>query len=45
VSLTVNGVDESNKYVFVTALPPKASDGYWYIAYNSTVAWGHFEAK
>ncbi len=44
-SLTVNGVDFSNKYATTSTLPPKASDGYWYIVYNSTVAWGHFEAK
>lgn len=43
--LTVNGVDFTSKYSFVSALPPKASDGFWYISYSSTVAWGHFEAK
>jgi len=43
--LTVNGVDYTNKYIFVSAFPAKASDGYWYISYVSTVAWGHFEAK
>jgi poly(hydroxyalkanoate) depolymerase family esterase len=43
--LTVNGVDFTNKYAFVNTLPAKASDGYWYITYSSSVAWGHFEAK
>lgn len=43
--LTVNGVDFTSKYSFVTGLPAKASDGFWYIFYSSSVTWGHFEAK
>jgi len=43
-SLTVNGVNETNLYVAVGSLPAKVN-GYWYISYNSTAAYGHFEAK
>jgi endo-1,4-beta-xylanase len=49
--VSVNGVDFTAKYAFVNpangqpALPAKAADGYWYITYSSSVAWGHFEAK
>ena len=43
-SLTVNGVDFTNIYVAASSLPAKIN-GYWYISYTSTVAWGHFEAK
>jgi hypothetical protein len=24
---------------------PAKINGFWYVAYNSSVAWGHFEAK
>jgi hypothetical protein len=44
-SLTVNGANYTNLYAFTNSLPAKAADGYWYISYNSSVAWGHFEAK
>jgi len=44
-SLTINGVNETNLYVGSSSYPAKASDGYWYIAYNSSVAYGHFETK
>ena len=43
-SLTVNGVNLTNLYVATSALPAKIN-GFWYISYNSTVAWGHFESK
>jgi len=43
-SLTVNGVSELNVYVASGSLPAKIS-GYWYVSYNSTVSYGHFEAK
>jgi hypothetical protein len=43
-SLTVNGVNETNLYVASGSYPAKIN-GYWYVSYNSTVAWGHFEAK
>ena len=43
-SVTVNGVSYSNVYATVSSLPAKIN-GFWYIRYVSTVAWGHFEAK
>jgi len=43
-SLTVNGVNETNLYVAVGSLPAKIS-GYWYVSYNSTVSYSHFETK
>jgi hypothetical protein len=43
-SLTVNGVNETNLYVATGSLPAKVN-GLWTINYNSTVTWGHFEAK
>jgi beta-xylosidase len=43
-SLTVNGVNATNLYVAAGSLPAKIN-GYWYVSYNSTVSWGHFEAK
>ena len=43
-SLTVNGTNYANLYVAAGSLPAKIN-GYWYVSYNSTVAWGHFEAK
>jgi hypothetical protein len=43
-TLTVNGVNYTNVYVAAGSLPAKIN-GYWYVSYNSTVSWGHFEAK
>ncbi|MGC1377731.1 MAG: cellulose binding domain-containing protein [Anaerolineales bacterium] len=43
-SLTVNGVNETNLYVAAASLPAKIG-GYWYVSYNSTVSFGHFETK
>ena len=43
-SVTVNGVNYTNVYSAVSALPAKIN-GFWYISYNSTSAFGHFEAK
>jgi hypothetical protein len=43
-SLTINGVDFTNKYVSSSSYPAKIN-GFWYVSYTSTVAWGHFEAK
>jgi hypothetical protein len=43
-TLTINGVSELNLYVASGSYPAKIN-GYWYVSYNSTVAWGHFEAK
>ena len=43
-SVTVNGVNETNLYVAAGSLPAKIG-GNWYVSYNSTVSYGHFEAK
>ena len=43
-SVVVNGVNETNLYVAAASLPARIN-GYWYVSYNSSVAWGHFEAK
>ena len=43
-TLTVNGVSQLNVYVAVGSYPAKIN-GYWYVSYNSTVSYGHFEAK
>ena len=43
-SLKVNGVSFTNLYATTSSLPAKIN-GFWYISYSSTVAWGHFEAK
>ena len=43
-SVSVNGTSYSNVYATVASLPAKIG-GFWYISYNSSVAWGHFEAK
>jgi poly(hydroxyalkanoate) depolymerase family esterase len=43
-SVSVNGTNYTNLYATVSSLPAKIG-GYWYISYNSTVGWGHFEAK
>ena len=43
-SVSVNGTNYTNLYVAVSALPAKIN-GFWYITYNSTVTWGHIEAK
>jgi hypothetical protein len=43
-TLTVNGVDYTNKYAFTNSLPAKIN-GYWYVYYVGNYAWSHFEAK
>jgi hypothetical protein len=43
-SVTVNGTNYTNVYAAAGSLPAKIN-GYWYVSYNSTVAWAHFEAK
>jgi hypothetical protein len=43
-SLTVNGANWTNLYATAGQLGAQ-NGGYWYIAYNSTNAAGHFEAK
>ena len=43
-SLKVNGVSFTNVYTAAGSLPAKIN-GYWYVSYNSTVSYGHFETK
>ncbi len=40
-SISVNGTNYTNLYATVSSLPAKIG-GFWYISYNTTVAWGHF---
>ncbi len=42
-SVTLNGVNVTNMFIPSGSYPAQIS-GSWYVAYNSTVAWGHFEA-
>ena len=42
-SLTINGVNATNVYVGYGSYPAQIG-GYWYVAYNSSVGWGHFES-
>ena len=44
VSLTINGVNYTNIWAAAGSLPAKIN-GFYYVSYSSTVAWGHFEAK
>jgi len=41
-SLTINGMNATNVYVGYGSYPAQIG-GYWYVSYNSSVAWGHFE--
>ncbi len=43
-SVTINGVNATNVYVAAASYPAKVG-GFYYVSYNSSVAWGHFEAK
>ena len=42
-SLTINGMNATNVYVGSGSYPAQIG-GYWYVSYNSSVSWGHFEA-
>jgi hypothetical protein len=44
VSVNVNGVNVTNVWVGSGSYPAKIN-GFYYVGYNSSVAWGHFEAK
>jgi len=44
VSVIINSVNVTNIYVASGSYPAKVN-GYWYVSYNSTVSYGHFEAK
>jgi len=43
-SVTINGVNITNVWMGSGSYPAQIG-GFWYISYNSSVAWGHFEAK
>jgi len=43
-TLTINGVNYTNQYVFTSNLPAKIN-GYWYVYYVGNYAWSHFEAR
>jgi endoglucanase len=43
-SVSVNGMNATNLWVGSGSYPAKIN-GFYYVSYNSTVAWGHFEAK
>jgi len=43
-SVTLNGVNVTNLYVASGSYPVKIN-GFWYISYNASFAWSHFEAK
>ncbi len=43
-SVSLNGVNVTNVYVAAASYPPQIG-GYWYVSYNSALAWGHFETK
>jgi hypothetical protein len=43
-SVTINGVNATNLYIASGSYPAKVN-GFYYVGYNSSVAWGHFEAK
>ena len=42
--LWISGLNYTNVYLPAASYPAK-TNGYWVVSYNSTVAWGHFEAK
>jgi hypothetical protein len=42
--LTINGVNFTNRWVASSSYPAKIN-GYWYIRYNGSYPWSHFEAK
>jgi hypothetical protein len=44
-SVRINGANFTNLWASPSQLPAKASDGYWYISYSSSVAWGHIEIR
>jgi hypothetical protein len=43
-NVSINGVNLTNLYVASSSYPAKIG-GFWYVSYNSNVAWAHFEAK
>jgi hypothetical protein len=43
-SVSLNGVNVTNLWVGSGSYPAKIN-GFYYIGYNSSVSWGHFESK
>lgn len=43
-SVTINGVNITNLYMGAGSYPAKIG-GFWYVTYNGSFAWSHFEAK
>jgi hypothetical protein len=43
-SLTINGVDFTNRWAASSTFPP-AIGGFWYIRYTGNFAWSHFETR
>jgi hypothetical protein len=43
-SLTINGVDFTNRYGASNSYPPPIN-GFWYVSYTGNFSWSHFEAK
>ncbi len=43
-SVTLNGVNITNIYVPASSYPPQIG-GYWYVGFDGSFAWSHFEAK
>lgn len=44
-SLTINGVNFTNRCASANSLPSRMPDGYWYISYTCSYPWSHFEAR
>ena len=40
----LNGVNVTTLYMASGSYPTQIG-GFWYVSYNSAVAWGHFETK
>jgi hypothetical protein len=43
-SVTINGVNITNVFMGSSAYPAKIN-GFWYVTYNGSFAWSHFETK
>jgi hypothetical protein len=43
-SLTINGVDFSNRWAGSSSYPPRIN-GFWYVSYTGNFPWSHFETK
>jgi hypothetical protein len=43
-SVAINSVNITNVFMASSSYPAKIN-GFWYVSYNSSVAWGHFETK